>query len=358
MSLRPFTREDVHRVAALRRRVFARSEQPSEEALAAHLARIFLDNPWRDEELPSWVWEDARKGIVGFVGVVPRRMVLRGRPLSVAVGTQLMVDPEHRGIAGVQLLSRLLHGPQDLTLSDSANDPARGIWERLGGSTALLYSMTWTRALRPLRYGTTQLAERGAARIAMRALRPIASAADALATRLPGSHFRLPETPGDTETLEARDMVRLLPDVIGDRALAPVYDQTSLEWLLERAAGRVVLGGMQRVLVRDGEGTDTGWFIYFRNPGGVGEVAQIAARPGREGEVLEHLLRHAAGGGLTALSGRADAALMPALGDRRASFHREGAWCLVHSREAEVLAALHRGDSFVSRLEGEWWMGF
>jgi hypothetical protein len=31
---------------------------------------------------------------------------------------------------------------------------------------------------------------------------------------------------------------------------------------------------------------------------------------------------------------------------------------LVHSRDPEIMAAIHRGEAFLSRLEGEWWLRF
>ena len=36
----------------------------------------------------------------------------------------------------------------------------------------------------------------------------------------------------------------------------------------------------------------------------------------------------------------------------------DGTSTLVHSRHPDVMAAIHRGDAFLSRLEGEWWMRF
>jgi hypothetical protein len=31
---------------------------------------------------------------------------------------------------------------------------------------------------------------------------------------------------------------------------------------------------------------------------------------------------------------------------------------MVHSNKPELLHAIHRGDAFLTRLEGEWWMRF
>jgi hypothetical protein len=46
------------------------------------------------------------------------------------------------------------------------------------------------------------------------------------------------------------------------------------------------------------------------------------------------------------------------LGQRHCLFHSTSAFALIHSRDAELLGTLARGDAFFSRLEGEWWMRF
>jgi len=47
-----------------------------------------------------------------------------------------------------------------------------------------------------------------------------------------------------------------------------------------------------------------------------------------------------------------------ALSDRRCWFRQEGTWTLVHSRHRDILSAVHQGDAFLSRLDGEWWLRF
>jgi len=38
--------------------------------------------------------------------------------------------------------------------------------------------------------------------------------------------------------------------------------------------------------------------------------------------------------------------------------HDGGPGVLIHSKHRDVLEAIHRGDAFISRLEGEWWIGW
>ena len=131
--VRPFRREDVPAVAELRGRVFRYSERPSKGALARYLEEIFLNNPWRADDLSPLVAEGSGGKIIGFHGVIPRLMELDGRRIRVAVGSQFMIDPAHRGLAGLELLRAFLGGPQELSFADCSTEQLGVLWQRLGG---------------------------------------------------------------------------------------------------------------------------------------------------------------------------------------------------------------------------------
>src|SRR5436190_8200996 len=132
---------DLAALVALRRVAFRHSERSSTEALTGFFRAVFLENPWRDPELPSLVYENERGEVAGFLGVLPRRMIAEGREIRMAVGTQLMVAPADRGLAGRRLMRTLMDGPQDLCFGDTANDAARRLWTSIGGRTSPMYSM-------------------------------------------------------------------------------------------------------------------------------------------------------------------------------------------------------------------------
>jgi hypothetical protein len=88
------------------------------------------------------------------------------------------------------------------------------------------------------------------------------------------------------------------------------------------------------------------------------KVLQIYARDGAERGVLDHLFQHAWRRGSAAIEGRMEPRLARMLGQRHCLFHSTSAFALIHSCDAQLLAALARGDAFFSRLEGEWWMRF
>src|SRR5260370_27563518 len=88
-------------------------------------------------------------------------MTFQDKPIRVAIGTQLMVSPESRGLAGRRLVRAFLTGPQDLSVSDLGNDATRRLWESLGGSVSMAHSGIWEKALRPCQLAVSRLGGRG-----------------------------------------------------------------------------------------------------------------------------------------------------------------------------------------------------
>ncbi len=320
---------------------------------------MLFDNPWCDLELPSWVAEENGR-VSGFYAVMPRRMLLHGRPIRVAVGCQFMVDPDKSdSLMALKLAKACLSGPQDLTLADGANDRARRMWIGIGGTASLLYSLQWTRPLRPAGYVLSLLQERAGfpAPLAL-AARPLGMLADAVAARLRPNRFLREETELAEDALDPGAMVAHLPDVLDGNALQPVYDARSLAWLLDQAARKTRHGKLRARAVRDGKRRLIGWYLYYAQAGRVSEVLQIAARHGSFDRVLQRLLVDAWRRGAAAVRGRVDPRFVQELSDRHCWSRWGGTWTLVHSRHADIIAAIHQGDAFLSRLEGEWWLRF
>ncbi|MBI4638153.1 MAG: GNAT family N-acetyltransferase [Candidatus Rokubacteria bacterium] len=359
--MRRFVEDDVPQVADLHRRVF-RTAAPTTagwmEAYRQYFSEVFLNNPPGDGALTSLVCEEGPGKIVGFLGLMPRRMVFDGRPVLMAVCSQFAVDPGSRGQAGLRMLKRCLEGPQDLSITDEAGDSTRKIWEWCGGATALPYSIDWIRPLRPARLAVTVLARRKALAPLARASVPVAWVVDALATGLAGSPFRLSPPRGSREDLDEAMLFARLPEFAADRSLRPDYDDRSVKWLLERAAELKGHGRLRKVLVRDEEREIAGWYLYHVDRDGLGEVVQIAARAHAVHRVLDHLWEDAARQGAIALSGRLEPAFAQELSERCCLFYRRGRWTLIHSKKPELLHAIQRGDAFLTRLEGEWCLRF
>jgi hypothetical protein len=356
--LRPLRPDDLPDLVALRRRSFRSGERDDPVDLAAYCDRVFFRNPWQDAELPSLVYEDTRGRPVGFIGSIPRRMIFQDRPIRVVVATQLMVAPEARGLAGRNLVRALLSGPQDLTISDTANEPARRIWASLGAANALLYGFTWERVLRPMRHLRSEVPDRQyLRRFAAFVARPVLAAGDAIVGRIP-SDYRFQPPAGALEPLDPTTMVAHADRVFEDYALRPVYDVGSLGWLLAEAAEKRIFGALSSGMVRDQGGQVAGWFIYYGGRRKVGQVLQLAARRGAHDLVMSHMLFDAFKRGMVAIKGRLDPPFISTLGTPQFCLRHEAPWTLVHSRRPEIMQAVERGDSFLSRLDGEWWLSF
>ena len=325
--LRPVVEADLPAIAALHRRAFdgAPSARTSAEELETLLREIVCGHPWPDRRLPSLVFEQDG-AIAGFLGIMPRPMSFDGEPIVAAVGHNFMVDPDRRSsLAAIELVRGFIAGAQDLSLAEGT-DTSRRVWKALGGTVAPAYSLRWTRPLAPARYGLGLLVRRG---VPAWWLRPLAAAADFAAARLPASPLR-------------------------DRR--PDLEAADLEWMLGVLDRHAAAGSLRGVALRRA-GEIAGWYLWFMRSGRVAEAVQIGATEEAAVDVVDHLLADVRRAGAVAVAGRLEPALMPALSERMSLFHRGRgpSWLLAHSRDERLLRAVHAGDAFLTRLEGEWW---
>jgi hypothetical protein len=359
--VRPFVEADIPLVAELHRRVFRTGDAPSadlERRYRTYLRGIFLNNPWYDEEMSPLVYEDADGSIAGFLGVMPRRMSIRGRPIQAAVSSQFIVEPGRRStMAAVHLMKTFMSGPQDVSIADEANYQSRKLWESLGGATALLHSVHWARLLRPAQFGLLKVGK-GTSLGTASLVGPVCRLVDGVAARLPRSPFRHAATSLSSEELDVETLLACLSDCSDRLALRPEYDARSLRWLLGCLVPAEGEGSLHKALVRDATGQVLGWYLYYADPAGLGEAIHIGARHESIQAVLEHLFQDAWRRGVVALSGRLEPRFTTDFAHTYCLFHPRLCWTLVHSRDAEVLQAIHSGDAMLTRLEGEWCMHF
>lgn len=355
--VRPLVPEDIPQIAQLCAKAFAPLPTDSLDAIRSALHEILLDHPWRDDDLPSLVYHEKSRGIVGCLGVMPRPMSMDGRPIRAAISHTVMVDPASRSTpAFVELMRAYLSGPQDVSMAQGTS-AGRRMFEAFGGSTSLLYSMGWTRVLRPSRYALSFLNRRGLPTILSQVLTPLCSLADAAAVRFLRDPFQLSPPALSGMELDAETVSGRLSDFSRGRSLRPTYDAHSVKWLVERLARTNGSATLKKTAVRDASQEILGYYLYYQNPGDLGEVVQIAARPDSIEEVLSHLFYDAWSHGLTAISGQLDPGYLAGLTAQHCFLNRgDGSWLLVHSKNPDVLAAIHRGDAFLTRLEGEWWI--
>lgn len=353
-GVRPAEADDLPRIAALHRRVFERPPGMSEDGLETLLGELFFGHPW-DREAPTSLLSEDGGELVGCLGIMPRPMSFDGVPIVAAVGHNFMVDPRRRStMAAVELMRAFLAGPQELSLAEG-NEASRRLWTAMGGSISTAHSLRWLYPLRPAGYALSVLARRGGWRRLAAPLRPLGALADLAARRLPALRPRRRElTVAPLDPAALADGIRRFA---APSALGPRYDPAALGWMLDTLALGRPGATLRSALLRRGPAL-AGWTLYHSRPGGVAEAVQVGATEHTAGPVLDHLFADARAHGALAVSGQLTPLLLPALTERLCLVHRGRAttWLLAASRDDRILHAIHRGDAFLTHLEGEFWV--
>ena len=362
VSVRPFVEDDIPQVADLNWRFLRHRKGVAPPALQYFFRELYFTNPWIDSSLPSLVYEASGGKIVGFLGVNPRKMSIRGQPIRVAFGGNFVVHPEARStIAGLRLLGTYMAGGQDLSQTDSANDVSRALLRRLGFSTILPFSIHWARPLRPSHYALHEMSRlmRPAVSACLRAAaKPLCSVVDNIAARFTASPFRYTPPHLQAGELDVETLLQCLAEFRGGCSLWPEYDVHSLSWLLTFMDRMKAGGDLRKLVLRDASQKIVGWYIYHVKPGAVSEVVQIGGARQFTKDILDHLFHDAWSHGAVGLHGVVDSRLMDDFSEKNCFFTCRGGWMLAHSRRPELLELLNRGDAFLSRLDGEWCLGF
>jgi hypothetical protein len=357
-GLRTFAAADVPAVADLIWRVLHNQSGPAPASMREYLGDLFLHNPWPEDGIVSRVYRDAQGKIVGFFGAVPRRMSFQGKTIRLAFGSNFVMDPESRTtMAAIQLVRTFMKGPQDISITDSANEGSRQLLRSLGFTVVPIYSLQWARPLRPSQYAVTMLSRFKKSRalaVAGAFARPFCALADRAAARLRLSPYHQcpPET--NDEELSPEGLLECLHTIPGKHGLLPEYSLQTLTWVLDFVARRKVFAALRKGAVRNVGGKIVGWYIYSGRPGMLGDVLQIGAEGPSTQQVLDHLFYDAWKRGLIGLHGRFEPQFMQELTMNSCFFMRSGSWTLAHSKNYDLLAALQSGTAFFSRLDGEW----
>lgn len=346
----------MEQAAALWQKCFRGTSAPPSKLVEQHFREVFLDSPWYDPELAPLVL-DVHGELVGFIGRIARPMVFRGQRVRCAVATQLMVDPERKLAFGAIELVRALHaGPQDLCYSDGANEHSLRVWQRCGGQASRLLSFEWTRRLRPVQCLSLRL--KGHRRLAPvgRVMHAASPCVDAAVGLLMPRFYHRPDGQLQRQDATAVQILPILLEVSASAPLHAYYCAQSFSWLTRKAAESRSLGELRTVLVNDSTGQAVGWFLYYTNPGKVAQVLQVGATYGNRLAVLSELFADAWEHGAAAVSGQLDPLLMTELSNSYCEFRCPDLGVLVHSRNPDILNAIQRGEAFMSRLDGEWWI--
>jgi hypothetical protein len=351
-AVRPFFDSDINSVAELFLKVFRKSTAPPSAALKTYFREIYLSSPWVNDSYPSLVYEHEGK-VRGFLGRIPFPMKYKGKEIVAAIGGNYMVDPEFRNpLAGVRLLKTFLSGPQNISMTDTANELGLKMWQGLGGVSAPAYGLQWIRLIRPGRFGSTVMLRSN--RLApLRILAwPVALVADSIIRRT-SIHPR-----GYTKDLESRQLFEYIGHVSKVRSLSPSYTPSTLDWIIRKAEEKRQYGALRKLAVYAEDNSVAGWFLYYPNPGGIGQVLQIGSFSYSIDLVLKHLFHDAINCGSLAVMGRTEPGNTMELTQNYCLHVQRSNYLAIHSFDVDLLRAVHSGDAFLSRMEGEWWTRF
>ena len=349
-GIRALERTDLTAVCDL----FARFIGGDRATLARYFEQVLFADPWADADIPSLVYEGP-EGIVGFIGASTRRLRVDGRPLRMAVSSNMVVHPDWRprGI-GALLLRKLMSGPQDVTLADRSNDDSRRMWIELGGQELVHASVGWYRLLRPGATAASLVERRRTGRLAD-AVRLGGRGLDAVTARLPkvGTTLTPPAPAGTSEPLTLEMLLEQMSSIGRRIRLHPDYDAEWLRWTFGRLEELSTQGHVVARLVHDTRARVAGWYVLQLREGGAAQVLQVGV-PGNDVDtVLDHLFHQAWRDGAAVVQGRLEPPVSGLL-SRPGVVVRRSARALVASQDSTVLALLGSTKSLLSHLDGEY----
>jgi hypothetical protein len=354
-GVRDLEREDLPSVAQLFQKTF-RDSEPLRPSMIQYFREIYFDHPWYDDEIRSKVFVSAAGEIEGFIGVFPSRLELNGRSLRAAFAGSMMVDrPEQNPLAGARLLRSFLAGPQDISLTETANSLALGMWQKLALPLDIAYSLNWLRVLRPAS-AAVQVAERAVK--AARFLRPVGALADGLVEKMGVSPFRAPKVHGagranfwDAPREEFIEAVLKLADTF---PLKPQWDRPTLEWFMDQAEQKRQYGKPVWRIAESRSGQLVGCYVYYGRPGGIAWLLQALCSPAVAGDLVEDLFAHADASGCAGIRGAGHPWLTPELISRKTMFYGR-AFFVAHAKDKSLLEPIKTGQGLISGLAGENW---
>ena len=342
--------DDIPAIAAMFAKTFAENGRKPGAELPQYLRRLFLEPLQRGSAIGSLVHLDGDGRINGFIGVLPIPYRIAGASRMAALCSTLMVDDRDADpFAGARLLRGVLAGPQDITLSETANAISQGMWRRARGSVLLDYSFEWRRVFRPFAFGACSAAVRNPR---WARLLQFTHLGDRLAARHARFAAPAPSVCRD-EPIDDAAFTRFLEEFTAHHDAAPDWSELDLPAMLDDARSKPRLGKMVVRAVYRGE-VPIGVFVYHARPNEIGYVLQIAAARGRMQAVVDHLFDHACRRGLAGLRGRSQPELLDAMLSRSCRFALHTA-SVAHARDPRLLDGFRSGSAFFNGFAGESW---
>ncbi|SEE50415.1 hypothetical protein SAMN05519104_6327 [Rhizobiales bacterium GAS188] len=353
--IRPFEPSDLPEVAIMFLKAFRGRTAAAPTSLIEHMRDVYFGHPAYDRRMGSLVHLRLDGAIDGFIGAFPQPLMLSGRALrGVVTGGFMVDDPAANPITGARLVRRLLNGPQDVTITDTANRRSLDFQRVLGCETLDLQSLQWTKILEPASYVLSLLDVR-TGRLPMMPLRPLARLLDRVRVEKAQYHPIQARSGWRDADIDVESFASIFERFAGEFDLRPSWTRSELLWLLDQASRKTKFGSLFIRGVQRCTGETVGAYLYFGRRRSEAMTLQIAARPEAAEVVLESLFAHAAAMGCTVVRGTAQPFLMPGLfrNDRIVFRHASGTH--LHARDADLLRIIRSGRVLVGGLVGEGW---
>ncbi|MEP7456465.1 hypothetical protein [Phyllobacterium sp. SB3] len=350
-EIRNLMPRDIPEVAAMFWRMFKPASATIPASIADYLSDLYLD-PDNNTGIISQVHIRQDGVLTGFIGALPLKMAFSGHVLQAAICGPLMVEDHLRDpLAGARLLRAFLAGPQDLSLSETANETSRIMWSKLRGKVLPGYSLEWVRVLRPTAFAAELASKRFKF---LKYCKALLGPFDNLAHLVMKTD--IPEMPQGLSDAGI-DMDMLAPLIISclkDYELRPDWGSSTLSRVLATARNKASYGNMHSRVVKGPSGVPLGAYLFHGDRGKIIRVLQIVATKGCEGAVVDSLLHYANSIGAVAVRARSQPQLMEAMMIRRGIFFQRSS-TVVHARDPRILEAFSKGDAFFNGLAGEGW---
>jgi len=358
-EIQAFTEEHAEDAASLYLRAVRGQNRAPGKRLPEYFRQLHLANPWVSPDMPPLVYLEKGK-VIGALGVIPRAMEFRGRPIMIATASIYMVDPEYRnGPAAIQLLRRMLKGPQEFSWSDGASGNVGALWKAMGGHADAPYAFNWIRILRPLGTARMGLDRIGRAGKLLKPLSGLLTApGDYLISKAPLDQLKAPVSTFSRKQASAGELLACIKELGWREDLKPLYTDEAFDWLVREAAANTA-AALRLVIVLDQDGKPAGWFIYYAAPGNASFVLQMGVRAKDDfRNTLLALFRDAWEQGSACVKGAAIPQHLTAMTELGCIFRHPHDRVVFHSRNAEIANAVRTGDAAITRLDGIGWLRF
>ncbi|HWK65111.1 MAG TPA: hypothetical protein VNS34_09240 [Rhizobiaceae bacterium] len=353
-SVRPLIRSDVPAVAVMLQRILRKTSDPVTPSLEVYLEDLFLNGAHHDADINSHVYVRDDGAVAGFIGALAFPMDIGGRAVRGALCGTFMVDRHSDDpFAGARLMRAFLAGPQDISLTETANDISTTMWRGINATMLPAYSLEWLRVLRPAEF-LIEIAAHACR--AARMISPLARPLDRLLRQrnIQSRYFGLPGKALPTREADDEMAAALLERFTSSFAARPQWKAENLRCVIAESRRKALYGEMVRRVVTTRDGRAVGLFQYYGDPNRIGRVIQTLAAPGQSGAVIDSMIAHASDRGLVALRGRTMPALIDAMLGQPFLF-MNAASSIVHARDQTLVEPFRTGKAFFNGFAGESW---